>query len=244
MYEQEKIKPYGEKGRKSEQVERMFNRIAHSYDLLNHCLSWGIDRRWRRTAIDSLAPYRPEHILDVATGTGDFAILAARRLRPTAIIGADISEGMMEVARQKVSRQGLEHLISFCKEDCSALSFGTSTFDAATVAYGARNFADLDGALAELCRVLKPGGHLLIVELSYPRNRVVRQLFNIYARWVMPTIGRLVSNDSSAYTYLPATMAAFPQGEVMEGILRKAGFAEVRFRRFTFGISTMYVATK
>ena len=178
------------------------------------------------------------------TGGAACAGVAGRGRRRPASIGADLSGGVMEVARQTVLRQGPEHIISFCKEDCCALSFGTGTFDAATVAYGARNFADLDGALAELCRVLKPGGHLLIVELSYPRNRVVRQLFNIYARWVMPTIGRLVSNDSSAYTYLPATMAAFPQGEVMEGILRKAGFAEVRFTRFTFGISTMYVATK
>lgn len=244
MYAQEKIKPYGTEGRKSEQVERMFDRIAHSYDLLNHSLSWGIDRRWRRTAIDSLAPFRPQDLLDIATGTGDFAILAARRLKPHSITGADISEGMMEVGRRKVREQQLDRIIRFRREDCTALSFEDGTFDAVTVAYGVRNFEDLDAGLREMHRVLRPDGHLLIVELSAPDRFPMKQLFSIYAKVVMPCIGRLISKDHSAYTYLPATMAAFPQGEVMEGILRKAGFSEVRFKRFTFGISTMYLATK
>ena len=244
MYEQEKIKPYEGNGHKREQVERMFDNIAHSYDLLNHSLSWGIDRRWRRTAIDALRPFCPQRILDMATGTGDFAILCAERLKPQAITGADISEGMMQIGRQKVRERKLEHIITFRKEDCAALTFADNTFDAATVAYGVRNFENLDQGLNELCRVLKPGGHLLIVELSAPQKFPMKQLFRIYARAVMPVIGRLISHDRNAYTYLPATMEAFPQGEVMQGILTKAGFSQVMFRRFTFGISTMYLATK
>lgn len=244
MYEQEKIKPYKGNSHKREQVERMFDNIAHSYDLLNHSLSWGIDRRWRRIAIDSLRAFKPQQILDIATGTGDFAILSARRLQPQSVTGADISEGMMQIARQKVTEKKLDHIIRFQREDCSSLSFSDDTFDAVTVAYGVRNFENLDEGLRETCRVLKPGGHLLIVELSSPKNFPMKQLFAVYGKIVMPAIGRLISKDRSAYTYLPATMAAFPQGEVMQGILKKAGFREVYFKRFTFGISTMYLATK
>ena len=222
----------------------MFDNIAHSYDLLNHSLSWGIDRRWRRIAIDSLRAFKPQQILDIATGTGDFAILSARRLQPQSVTGADISEGMMQIARQKVKEKELDHIIRFQREDCSSLSFPDDTFDAVTVAYGVRNFENLDEGLRETCRVLKSGGHLLIVELSSPKNFPMKQLFAVYAKVVMPAIGRLISKDRSAYTYLPATMAAFPQGEVMQGILKKAGFREVYFKRFTFGISTMYLATK
>lgn len=244
MYEQEKIKPYGGNGHKREQVERMFNNIAHSYDRLNHSLSWGIDRRWRRLAMDSLKPFKPQDILDVATGTGDFAILAARRLSPRSVTGADISEGMMDVGRRKVKDMQLEHIIRFQREDCASLSYPDNTFDAVTVAYGVRNFEDLDKGLREICRVLKPGGHLLIVELCVPVRFPMKQLFSVYAKSVMPLIGRLISKDNSAYTYLPATMAAFPQGEVMQGILQRAGFSEVTFRRFTFGICTQYLSTK
>ena len=236
MYEQEKIKPYKGNGHKREQVERMFDHIAHSYDLLNHFLSWGIDKSWRRTAVDSLSP--------LATGTGDFAILSARRLCPQSVLGVDISEGMMQIGRQKVKEQQLDSLIRFQREDCAALSFADGTFDAVTVAYGVRNFEDLDQGLREMCRVLKPSGHLLIIELSSPHRFPMKQLFSVYAKIVMPLVGRLISKDHSAYSYLPATMAAFPQGEIMQGILKKAGFSDVRFKRFTFGISTMYLATK
>ena len=244
MYEQEKIKPYEGNGHKSEQVEQMFDNIAHSYDLLNHCLSLGIDKRWRRTAIDALRPYHPQHILDIATGTGDFAILSAKRLQPQSIVGADISEGMMAIGKDKVKEIGLDNIIRFQREDCTALTFPDNSFDAVTVAYGVRNFESLDTGLKEICRVLKTGGHLLIVELSSPRRFPMKQLFALYAKIIMPTIGKIISKDNSAYTYVPATMAAFPQGEVMEGILKKAGFSDVRFKRFTFGISTMYLATK
>ena len=243
MYKQEKITPYHE-GEKREQVEQMFDHIAPTYDKLNHHLSWNIDRGWRRKAIKQLAPFMPQTLLDIATGTGDFAIMAAQMLRPARIVGADISEGMMAVGREKAKHMGLEGVISFEKEDCLALSYPTDTFDAVTAAFGIRNFAELDRGLAEMCRVLKPGGHLSIVELTAPPHFPMKQLFAVYSHVVLPTYGRLISKDKSAYTYLTKTIEAFPQGEQMVGILQKAGFSEATFRRLTFGICTMYFATK
>ena len=222
----------------------MFDRIAPTYDKLNHVLSLGIDRKWRRKAVDALGKYKPQEILDIATGTGDFAMLLAERIKPQHIIGADISEGMMAVGREKVEKAGLQDIISFQKEDCMKLSFPDETFDAVTSAYGVRNFEDLDAGLREMQRVLRPGGHLLIVELTPPPRFPMKQLFWLYAHVVMPLIGRIVSHDKSAYTYLPASMEAFPQAEQMEGILQRAGFSRVEWKRFTFGISTMYLAEK
>ncbi len=246
-YNQEKITPYSRQGEKVEQVEAMFDGIAPTYDFLNHALSMGVDKGWRTKAIRALGQYSPRRVLDVATGTGDFAILTANLLHPEEIVGVDISEGMMNVARRKVqelaaSLQGTG--ISFRKDDCLHLSFPDASFDAVTVAYGVRNFQDLDAGLAEMFRVLRPGGHLLIVELATPPHFPMRQLFYLYSHVVMPLVGRLISGDSRAYSYLPETMEAFPQGEVMEGILLGAGFARVQWKRFTFGICTMYLAEK
>ena len=243
MYKQEVIKPYGE-GEKAKQVEQMFDNIAPSYDKLNHRLSWNIDKGWRRKAIKQLAPYEPKTLLDIATGTGDFAILAAEMLHPDRLIGADISEGMMEIGRKKVREKGLQDIISFDKEDCLALSYPDATFDAVTAAFGIRNFADLDTGLREMCRILKPGGHLSIVELTSPVSFPMKQLFHVYSHTVLPVYGRLISKDTSAYSYLTKTIEAFPQGERMTDILQKAGFSEARFQRLTFGICTMYFATK
>lgn len=243
MYQQETIKPYNS-GDKATQVEQMFDNIAPAYDTLNHRLSWNIDRGWRRKAIGQLAPYRPQVILDIATGTGDFALLAAELLQPQQLIGADISEGMMNIGRQKVAQRGLQHIISFEKEDCTCLSYPDGTFDAVTAAFGIRNFADLDKGLSEMCRVLKKGGHLSIVELTTPVTFPMRQLFHVYSHTVLPVYGRLISHDGSAYSYLTKTIEAFPQGERMVDILRKAGFSEASFKRLTFGICTMYFATK
>ncbi|MBQ8051703.1 MAG: bifunctional demethylmenaquinone methyltransferase/2-methoxy-6-polyprenyl-1,4-benzoquinol methylase UbiE [Bacteroidaceae bacterium] len=243
-YQQELIKPYNKEEGKRTQVERMFNNIAPTYDRMNHTLALGIDRLWRNRAIDSLKPYSPQHILDIATGTGDFAILAAKRLKPRSIIGADISEKMMEVARLKVNQQQLERVISFRHEDCMQLSFEADRFDAVTVSYGVRNFEDLDKGLREICRVLKPEGHLLLVELSSPASFPMKQLFWLYSHCVIPLLGLIFSRDVKAYKYLTDSVQAFPQGEQMEGIIRRAGFRQVRWRRFTFGISTMYLATK
>jgi demethylmenaquinone methyltransferase/2-methoxy-6-polyprenyl-1,4-benzoquinol methylase len=243
VYEQESIKPYNS-GEKGKQVEEMFNNIAPTYDTLNHRLSWDIDKGWRKKAIAQLQPFSPRHILDIATGTGDFAILAARMLTPEKLIGADISEGMMDIGRQKVKRARLEQIISFEKEDCLQLSYPENSFDAVTAAFGIRNFPDLDRGLKEIFRVLKPGGHLSIVELTSPVTFPMKQLFKVYSHTVLPIYGRLVSRDDSAYHYLTATIEAFPQGEQMVGILKKAGFSEARFERLTFGICTMYLATK
>lgn len=222
----------------------MFNNIAPTYDTLNHRLSWDIDKGWRKKAIAQLQPFSPRHILDIATGTGDFAILAARMLTPEKLIGADISEGMMDIGRQKVKRVRLEQIISFEKEDCLQLSYPENSFDAVTAAFGIRNFPDLDRGLKEIFRVLKPDGHLSIVELTAPVAFPMKQLFKVYSHTVLPIYGRLVSRDDSAYRYLTATIEAFPQGEQMVGILKKAGFSEARFERLTFGICTMYLATK
>lgn len=243
-YQQEQIKPYSQDGEKGAQVEQMFDQIAHSYDLLNHLLSLGIDRSWRRAAIDSLKPFAPKRLLDVATGTGDFALLAMQRLQLDSLLGIDLSEGMLAVGREKVERAGQSHKITLQKDDCMQLSLADDSFDAVTVAYGVRNFADLDRGLREMRRVLRPEGRLVIIELTSPTRFPMRQLFWLYAHVLMPLIGRLVSKDSRAYTYLPATMEAFPQGEVMQQILQKAGFREVRFKRFTFGLSTLYTACK
>ena len=244
MYEQEVIKPYNQEAEKANQVEQMFDNIAPTYDKLNHRLSWDIDKGWRRKAIRQLQPFAPKTLLDIATGTGDFAILAAKMLKPEKLIGADISEGMMEIGRQKVKAEGLDSIVSFEKEDCQNLSYADGTFDAVTAAFGIRNFADLDKGLKEMQRVLKPGGHLSIVELTTPVSFPMKQLFRIYSHTVLPVYGRLISKDTSAYGYLTKTIEAFPQGERMMEILKKAGFAEASFKRLTFGICTMYFATK
>lgn len=243
-YEQEKINPYEDGVEKAQQVEQMFNNIAPTYDKLNHRLSWNIDKGWRKKAIRSLKPFEPKILLDIATGTGDFAILAAQMLHPDKLIGADISEGMMAIGREKVKTAGLQQVISFEKEDCTNLSYPEATFDAVIAAFGIRNFANLDKGLAEMCRVLKPGGHLSIVELTSPVSFPMKQLFHIYSHTVLPIYGRLISKDTSAYSYLTKTIEAFPQGELMVKILKDAGFKQAEFKRLTFGICTMYFATK
>lgn len=244
MYEQEKIKPYGDEGEKSEQVERMFDSIAPRYDKLNHLMSFDIDKRWRRKSILQLEPYHPRRILDIATGTGDYAILTAQLLHPEQLTATDISEGMMEIGRKKVEEKGLQHVITFAKEDCMKLSIPDNTYDAVTAAFGIRNFADLDQGLREMCRVLKSGGHVSIVELTHPTRFPMKQLFKVYSRTVLPLWGKIVSKDMSAYSYLSATIAAFPQGETMTEALHRAGFTSATFKRLTFGICTMYFATK
>ena len=244
MYNQEKIKPYNSTDEKGKVVEEMFDNIAPTYDTLNHRLSWNIDKSWRKKAIKQLSPFKPKTILDIATGTGDFAILSAKMLLPDTLIGADISEGMMEIGRQKVKNERLEGIISFQKEDCLNLTFPSDTFEAVTAAFGIRNFQDLERGLVEMYRVLKKGGHLCIIELTTPISFPMKQLFKVYSKVVLPFYGRLISKDSSAYDYLNKTIAAFPQGETMMKILQKAGFAKTSFKRLTFGICTMYIAEK
>ena len=245
MYQQETITPYSPNAKdKAQQVETMFDNIAPTYDTLNHRLSWNIDRYWRRKALLKLAAHHPGTILDIATGTGDFAIQAAQMLPQANITGVDISEGMMKIGAEKVGQLGLEQRISFRREDCMQLSYPNDTFDAVTAAFGIRNFADLDRGLAEMCRVLKPGGQLCLVELTMPVSFPMRQLFHVYSHTVLPIYGRMISKDTAAYSYLTRTIEAFPQGERMMQILSKAGFRQSGFKRLTFGICTLYFSTK
>lgn len=244
MYEQEKIKPYNGLGEKGRLVERMFDSIAPTYDTLNHRLSLNIDKGWRKRAIKQLLPFAPKTVLDIATGTGDFAILAAQMLQPSRLVGVDISQRMMDIGQKKVAEAELQGIISFEKEDCLSLSFADDTFDAVTAAFGIRNFQDLDRGLTEMCRVLRKGGHLSIVELTAPISAPMRWLFKVYSHTFLPLYGRLISKDKEAYRYLTATIEAFPQGDRMVDILRKAGFSKASYRRLTFGVCTMYFATK
>ena len=244
MYKQEEIKPYGKEGEKGKLVEEMFDNIAPTYDTLNHRLSWDIDKGWRKKAIRQLLLFQPKTILDIATGTGDFAILSAKELRPQRMIGIDISEGMMKIGQKKVEAEGLQHIVSFKKDDCTHLSFDDNSFDAVTAAFGIRNFQNLDQGLSEMYRVLRPNGHLSIVELTTPVSFPMKQLFKLYSHTILPVYGKLISKDTSAYSYLTNTIEAFPQGEVKLDILRKAGFKNASFKRLTFGICTMYFATK
>jgi len=243
-YKQEQITPYSNGKEKGEQVEEMFDGIAHSYDKLNHQLSFGIDYLWRNAAIKRLKPYGPKTILDIATGTGDFAILAARKLKPESIKGVDISEGMMCIGKEKVEQAGLGNVISFENEDCTSLSYNAGSFDAVTASFGIRNFQDLDAGLREICRVLKKGGHACLVEFSYPQWFPMKQLFKLYSHTILPLYGKIVSGDNMAYSYLISSIEAFPQGETMVEILKKAGFSVVTYKRLTFGICTCYLATK
>ena len=244
MYKQEEIKPYGKDAEKGKLVEEMFDNIASTYDTLNHRLSWDIDRGWRKKAIQKLQPFAPQCMLDIATGTGDFAILAAKMLHPQQLWAVDISEGMMKIGAEKVASEGLGNIIQFKKEDCTQLTFPDNHFDAVTAAFGIRNFQDLDKGLSEMCRVLKTGGHLCIIELTQPISFPMKQLFAIYSHTFLPLYGKLISKDSSAYSYLTHTIEAFPQAERMVGILKKSGFQAASFKRLTAGVCTLYLATK
>lgn len=238
------VVPYKEENAgKKEQIAKMFNNISYRYDFLNHFLSLGIDRIWRRSAIRLLSKVQPRHILDVATGTGDFAI-QAMTLRPEKITGIDISEGMLKMGMEKVRKRGLGDKIELLKGDSENLQFPDNTFDAVTVGFGVRNFEDLEKGLAEILRVLRPGAMLVVLEFSRPRKFPMRQLYNFYFRNILPALGRLISKDSSAYTYLPESVEVFPDGTDFENILKKVGFNETTCKPLTFGISSIYTARK
>ena len=242
-YKHEELKPYRSEGEKREQIEEMFDNIAPEYDKFNYIASMNIDRIWRKRAISALKPFAPRRVLDIATGTGDLALLIEKILKPESIIGCDISEGMMKVAREKCKKRGVTN-IRFEREDCTALTYPSESFDAVTSSFGIRNFQELDKALCEMQRVLRKGGHLAILELSSPVKFPMKQLFPIYARYVMPFLGWLFSKDAKAYKYLPDSIAAFPQGEVLKSALERADFSKVEFHRFTGGVCTFYLATK
>ncbi len=238
------VVPYKEeKISKKEQVARMFDNISGRYDFLNHFLSLGIDRGWRRKAIQLLKPYSPKIILDVATGTGDFAIQALD-IHPDRIIGVDISEGMLEVGRKKVKARGLSNIIEMRSGDSENLSFQDNNFDAVTVGFGVRNFENLEKGLMEIYRVMKPGAMLVVLEFSKPVRFPFKQIYNLYFKTILPKIGRLVSQDKAAYTYLPESVEAFPDGGDFIKILKDTGFKNTACKPLTFGISSIYIGQK
>ncbi len=224
-------------------VQSLFDAIAYRYDLLNHLLSGGVDVYWRRRAAELLRRLPGKRILDVATGTGDFAI-AAIKAGATEVTGIDIAEAMLARGREKVARRGLEDRIRLLPGDVEALDFPSSSFDAAIVAFGARNFERLGTGIAEMQRVIRPGGMIIVLEFSRPRVFPLKQLYMAYFRHILPLVGRVVSGHREAYTYLPATVMQFPDGEAFLDVLDAAGFAHTSEQRMTFGIATIYVGSK
>jgi demethylmenaquinone methyltransferase/2-methoxy-6-polyprenyl-1,4-benzoquinol methylase len=242
-YKAEKIVPYATNNApKSAQVEQMFDEIAGRYDLLNHTLSLGIDRYWRRKGILALKDLSPQKILDVATGTGDLALEAHRLLKPEKILGIDISEKMMEAAEKKAAQAGLSGKIAFERQNCTDLNLEDASFDAVLVAFGIRNFEDLDKGLQEIHRVLRSGGKLMILELSSPEYFPMKQGYRMYSR-LIPLIGKWISQNKAAYRYLPQSIEAFPQNAAMAAILKKNGFTDVSYQKLTFGLCTLYLGT-
>jgi len=228
---------------KKAQVADMFNDIAGHYDFLNHFLSLGIDKGWRKKAIAEVAKVAPGKILDVATGTGDLAIAAAS-LKPDQITGIDIAEQMLEVGRKKIAGLKLDAIISLQSGDSEALPFAAGTFDAVTCAYGVRNFEHLEAGLREMYRVTRAGGKVVILEFSHPKKFPVKQLYRFYFKNILPLLGKLVSKNNRAYTYLPESVMAFPEGNVFCEMLLKCGFKNANARPLTFGITTLYTAIK
>lgn len=237
------VKPYAtEEGSKREQVELMFDRISPKYDLLNRLCSLGTDQSWRRKVIRGVGKEPVERLLDVATGTADLAIMGSMVAKQ--VTGADISAGMLAHGRTKVEKAGLQDRIELVQADAADLPFPDASFDAITVAFGVRNFEDLAQGIAGMVRVLRPGGRLFVLEFSRPQRTPFKQVFRFYFHHVMPLIGRLVSRDHDAYSYLPESVDAFPQGKAFEEILGTSGLKEVRSRLLTFGVATLYTARK
>ncbi len=238
------VLPYkSEESGKKAQVAKMFDNISRHYDFLNHLLSLGIDRGWRRQAVKLLSSLQPKQILDVATGTGDFAFQALT-LNPDKVTGVDISEGMLEIGRKKVQARNLSHKVDLQRGDSENLPFEENKFDAVTVGFGVRNFENLEKGLHEIFRVLKPGGMLVVLEFSRPRRFPMAQMYNFYFKTILPKIGRLISKDKSAYTYLPESVEAFPDGTDFENILKRTGFKDTACKPLTFGISSIYTGRK
>jgi demethylmenaquinone methyltransferase/2-methoxy-6-polyprenyl-1,4-benzoquinol methylase len=228
---------------KKDQVEEMFNNISPRYDLLNHLLSANIDKLWRKKAINMLIPYQPGLVLDIATGTADFAI-AATRIKGAKVVGIDISEGMLEVGRKKIEKKGLANVIELIKSDSENLPFENDKFDAAIAGFGVRNFETLKTGLSEIKRVLKPGAVFYILEFSKPAKSPYKQIYRFYFTKILPFVGRMVSKDSNAYTYLPESVDEFPYGEKFLTILAEVGFVKNKCFSQTFGIASIYEAHK
>lgn len=242
--ESSEVKPYqNEEGSKKEQVAKMFNNIAPKYDLLNHTLSMGIDILWRKKAVKILKKLQPKKVLDIACGTGDFAIEDLKS-GATEVIGLDISEGMVDVGIRKVNKKGLADKVSLRVGDSENIPFEENSFDGITVGFGVRNFENLEKGLSEMHRVLNPEGQLIVLEFSKPKKFPIKHLYFFYFKFILPRIGRLVSKDQTAYTYLPDSVNAFPDGEKFTAILEKVGFKSTKIIPCSFGIASIYVGTK
>ena len=240
----EKVIPYKDsKQEKKAQIARMFNNIAWKYDFLNHFLSLGIDKGWRKKAINLLKPTSPKIILDIATGTGDLAI-QAMKLYPDKVFGVDISVDMLAIGKKKIAAAGLSSKIELLEGDSEALIFEDNKFDAITVAFGVRNFQHLEAGLKEMFRVLKPGGTVMILEFSQPGNTLIRKFYNFYSSKVTPRIGKVISKDDAAYAYLHESVSVFPYGKEFTAILERCGFKNTEIHPLTFGVSTIYLAKK
>lgn len=229
---------------KKEQVAEMFNSIAFRYDFLNRFLSVGIDVWWRKKAISQLRDLQPKRILDVATGTGDVALMTYKMLKPEKIIGIDISDGMLGFGRQKIEKLGLQHQIELLKGDSENIGFEDNSFDAITVAFGVRNFEHLEKGLKEMLRVLKPGGKLVILEFSKPKQPLFKSFYNLYMNHIAPTFGKLFSKNKNAYQYLNDSVQAFAEGETFLGIMNEAGFTNIYLKALSLGICTIYCGSK
>lgn len=238
------VKPYDTQQTKKEEVREMFDNIAPRYDLLNHTLSMSIDRLWRRRVVRIVRRCHPRRILDVATGTGDLAIDMARHIRGVQVMGIDISERMLEVACRKVVAKGLDERIVLDAGDAEHLALGDQAVDVATVAFGVRNFGDLDAGLRELFRTIKVGGKVVILEFSRPRNPIFRTLYEFYTFRILPRIGGMVSRDKRAYEYLPASVDAFPAPEEFLAMMARAGFSCCTARSQSFGIAQIYIGER
>ena len=238
------MKPYNTDQTKKEEVREMFDNIAPKYDLLNHTLSMSIDRVWRRRVVGEVRRAKPGRILDVATGTGDLAIAMARRIRDVQVLGVDLSEQMLAVARRKIEARGLDGRIVLDRGDAERLAVADASVDVATVAFGVRNFGDLGAGLRELARTIKPGGKVVILEFSRPRNRVFRALYEFYSYKILPRIGGLVSRDKRAYEYLPASGGEVPAPEEFMAMMARAGFRNCRARSQSFGIAQIYIGER
>ena len=238
------MKPYNTDQTKKEEVREMFDNIAPKYDLLNHTLSMSIDRVWRRRVVGEVRRAKPGRILDVATGTGDLAIAMARRIRDVQVLGVDLSEQMLAVARRKIEARGLDGRIVLDRGDAERLAVADASVDVATVAFGVRNFGDLGAGLRELARTIKPGGKVVTLEFSRPRNRVFRALYEFYSYKILPRICGLVSRDKRAYEYLPASVGEFPAPAEFLGMMEKAGFRNCRARSQSFGIAQIYIGER
>lgn len=244
MEESKKVKPYyKDDSSKKEEVAEMFNNISGRYDFLNHLLSLGIDKLWRKRAVKELKEINPKRILDIATGTGDFA-LSSLRLKPEEVVGVDISQGMLDVGKAKMKKKGVADIVKMELGDSENLRFESDTFDGITVGFGVRNFENLEKGLADMLRVLRPGGKAIILEFSKPKKFPIKQTFGFYSKRIIPLLGSSISKDKRAYAYLPESVAAFPEGDDFLAILKKVGYTQVKGIPVSGGIATIYTGIK